>query len=174
MLVGRAWSHILVAVSSFVCLLVFVMDVLVAEVGVCSLRALLRHQEDPTHGHSLGICWDIMLKVSAPLCVWNNSEASALVFVCIQDKFPLLCCLMGAVRVWSLTPLSFSLFSLLNSLSIPAPYSSLFLHMPATFLSEAVCLGSPTPPPCSFPSGLYSSLYHPQRLNLIILSVIDL
>ena len=92
------------------------MDALVAEVGVCSLRALLRHQEDPTHGHSLGIC-----------CVWNNSEASALAFVCIQDKFPLLYCLMGAVRVWSLTPLSFSLSSPLNSLCA----SALFLSIPA-------------------------------------------
>ena len=149
------------------------MDALVAEVDVCSLRALLRHQEDPTHGNSLGICWDMMLKVSAPFCVWNNSEASALAFVCIQDKFPLLYCLMGAVRVWSLTPLSFSLSSP-RTLSVPAPYSSLFLHMPVTFLSEAVCLGFPTPPPCSSPSGLYSSLCHPQRLNLIILSEIDL
>ncbi|KAJ1065800.1 hypothetical protein K5549_007795 [Capra hircus] len=55
-----------------------------------------------------------------------------------------------------------------------APYSSLFLHMPATFRSEAVCLGSPTPPPHSSPSGVYSSLCHPQRLNLIILPEIDL
>lgn len=53
-LVGGAWSRILMAVSSFACWLVFVMDVLVVEVGVCSLRALLRQQEDPTHGHSLG------------------------------------------------------------------------------------------------------------------------
>ena len=55
--------------SSFIHLIRTVTDVLVAEVGICSLKALLRQQEDPTHGHSLGICWDIMLKVSAPLCL---------------------------------------------------------------------------------------------------------
>lgn len=52
---------------SFACWrLVFVMDVLVVEVGICSLRALLRQQEDLMARLSR---WDRMLKVSAPLCV---------------------------------------------------------------------------------------------------------
>lgn len=65
--------------------------------------------------------WDRMLKVSAPLCVWNNSEASAQAFVCVQDKFPLLLLSNGSSQ--SLVPDSTQLFSLLS------PELSLYQHL---------------------------------------------
>ena len=68
-----------------------------------------------------------MLKVSAPLCVWNNSEASAQAFVCIQDKFPLLLLSNGSSQ--SLVPDSTQLFSLLCMLNISFGNGGHFLQL---------------------------------------------
>ena len=150
-----AWFRILIALFSFACWLVFVMDALIAE---SPAQRACGHCSWPHSRYLLSVG---SLKFQ-PLSVFGAVQRPVpWLLSAFRIKFPFL--LLANENTQNLVPGSSQLHLcfLPHAPSAPARYSSLFLAIPHTgqphSYLRALHLGSPEPP-CSFPSGLCSSL----------------